>query len=120
MRRETSAAMDKEAYLKNKIEEKYDTLAAFSRITGIPRTSILSMLQRGVETMSVGSFYTICQTLGISMDSILDAENETPAGEFIFCSEDELKLLKVYREDKVRADIIQKIVSLQVKKDPLK
>lgn len=68
--------MNVEAKLRNLIVQKYKTITNFSKATGIPNSTISSIFSRGVLNANVCNMITICDTLGIDIDSLADGKIE--------------------------------------------
>lgn len=62
--------MSTEEMLKNLILSRYKSIADFSDYCGIKYTTIMSILNRGVNNASITNIIKICQTLGISADEL--------------------------------------------------
>lgn len=63
-----------ESRLKHLILAQYKSLMAFANATGVPYTTIDSMLKRGVMNAGVGKVIKICRGLGISADGLADGK----------------------------------------------
>lgn len=61
------------------ILEKYETMKDFSKRTGIPQSTLVGILSRGLKNSNAGSVLTIARALGISADE-LAADRITPVG----------------------------------------
>ena len=68
--------MSIEMDLKNLIVQKFGTITNFSKLTGIPNSTLSSIFQRGVLNANVFNMITICNTLGIDIDSLADGKIE--------------------------------------------
>ncbi len=62
--------MNKTAYIKNLIQEKYPSLKDFSRKSDLPYTTLHSMLSRGIGNASTDNVIKLCRALNISFDSL--------------------------------------------------
>jgi len=63
-----------EKRLKHLILSQYKSLMAFANATGVPYTTVDSMLKRGVMNAGVGKVIKICRGLGISADGLADGK----------------------------------------------
>ena len=63
-----------EEKLRNMIVDQYGSVQEFAKVTGIKYTTVLSILNRGVNNASVTNIITICRTLGISTDDLSDGK----------------------------------------------
>lgn len=61
------------------ILEKYETMKDFSKRTGIPQSTLVGILSRGLKNSNAGSVLKIASALGISADE-LAADRITPVG----------------------------------------
>lgn len=53
------------------IIERYGTFSAFSEVVGLSRSTLSSILKRGILNSNVDNVRVICQTLGLSMDELV-------------------------------------------------
>ena len=79
--------MSIEERLKALILDRYGNVVAFSKATGIPNTTIASILKRGIMNSSIDNFTSICKALNISADElangrIVNASNQNAQIEF--------------------------------------
>lgn len=58
-----------EERLRGLIVSRYPTVKDFAAEAGIKYTTLLAVLQRGVENSGASSLMKICDTLGITMDA---------------------------------------------------
>lgn len=63
-----------EERLKYLILAHYKSLNAFASAAGVPYTTIVSILERGLLNARIGTIIKICKCLGISADSLGDGE----------------------------------------------
>ncbi|MEA0555597.1 XRE family transcriptional regulator [Lysinibacillus irui] len=62
--------MSRTQYIKNMIDEKWDSRTKFAKHIGIPPTTLQSILERGVGKASIDNVMKICRGLGITTDSL--------------------------------------------------
>ena len=62
--------MNIESKLKDLILTEYGTMRDFARAAGIPQTTLVGIMSRGVKNSNVGNIIKICKTLGISADEL--------------------------------------------------
>ena len=62
--------MSREQYLRNLILDRYPSLRQFSRDAGIPYSSLMTLLSRGVGGASFDTVLRICAVLGIDPYSV--------------------------------------------------
>lgn len=62
--------MTTENKLKELILQRYSTMTEFSKIVGIPQSTIATIMSRGIGNASIGNVIKICQTLQISTDEL--------------------------------------------------
>lgn len=56
--------------LRSCIKDKYGSLSQFSRATGVPLSSITTLMSRGLDTAKIGNLSKICDNLGISLEEL--------------------------------------------------
>ena len=61
-----------EQRLQDLILERYSTMLEFSRQTGVPRSTLSSILKRGILNSTVSNVKLICEALSLSMDELTD------------------------------------------------
>lgn len=64
--------MTTEELLKKIIVSNYGTLTKFADAAGLPYTSLMSVLNRGVQNSGIKNVSKICATLGISTDDLCE------------------------------------------------
>lgn len=64
--------MDRGERLKNIIEEKGYSVMSLSRESGVPYTTIRSMIERNLTNASIDNVIKICRVLGIDVESLID------------------------------------------------
>ncbi|WP_107842014.1 LexA family protein [Metasolibacillus meyeri] len=69
--------MSRTEYIKNMIDEKWDSRTKFAKHIGIPPTTLQSILERGVGKASIDNVMKICRGLGITTDSLQFISDET-------------------------------------------
>ena len=67
--------MDRGERLKNIIEEKGYSVMSLSRESGVPYTTIRSMIERDLTNASIDNVIKICRVLGIDVESLIDQRN---------------------------------------------
>lgn len=94
------------------IKEKYKSVREFSNKSGIPNSTIVSMLKKGLGGTSVDTVLLVCKYLNIDINELDDTENKpqeyaTDVEELIKCYEmcgdedkEELLLLARYKATK--------------------
>lgn len=84
--------MSIEDQLRNLILSKYRSIAVFTEVAGIRYTTMMSILNRGVNNASISNIITVCQELGISADELAKGnivflpEKSDPTLESLFSS----------------------------------
>jgi repressor LexA len=67
--------VDRGERLKNIIEEKGYSVMSLSRESGVPYTTIRSMIERDLTNASIDNVIKICRVLGIDVESLIDQRN---------------------------------------------
>ena len=67
--------MDKTEYIKELIKNTGLNLKSFAERSGIPYTTLRSMLERGVENASVNNVIKVCRALNICVESLYEQCN---------------------------------------------
>ena len=67
--------MDKTGYIKELIKNTGLNLKSFAERSGIPYTTLRSMLERGVENASVNNVIKVCRALNICVESLYEQCN---------------------------------------------
>lgn len=67
--------MNRGERLKNIIEEKGYSVMRLSRESGVPYTTIRSMIERNLTNASIDNVIKICRVLGIDVESLIDQRN---------------------------------------------
>lgn len=94
--------------LKDEILRKFGTLQRFHEVSGIPRSSVHNWATRGIETMTVGTLYKVCEALDCSPDDFV--ELYSPKDRYLeHCSEEEHELLNKFRNNEAVANAIRLI-----------
>lgn len=65
-----------EEKIKKKILDKYGSIRQFAIKIGVPHTTIDSILKRGIINSNVGNVIKICKALDISIEKIIEDEEE--------------------------------------------
>lgn len=95
--------------LKDEILHKFGTLQRFQEVSGIPRSSVHNWVTRGIETMTVGTLYKVCEALDSPPDDFV--ELYSPKGRHIeVCSEEEHALLDKFRNNEAVANAVRLII----------
>ena len=90
--------MRKEEYVKKLIARKSESTKAFAESIGLPYTTLLSMLSRGLGGASLSNVQKLCSGLSITVNDLLSVEdNEDILEAFVF-TEQEKQLVIRYRE----------------------
>lgn len=71
--------MNTEEKLKKMILARYGSILQFSKATGIPNTTLISMLERGLLKTNISTVIGICQELNLSVDELAKG-NIVPSG----------------------------------------
>lgn len=66
--------MKRGEYLLKVIEERGLNVMSLSKITGVPYTTIRSMIERNLSNASIDNVLKICKALGISADILANEE----------------------------------------------
>lgn len=87
--------MDKSQKLKSIILSQYKSIREFSKMVGVPNSTLVSALDNGIEGMAVGKVIKICDTLNIDIKTFepLPPKNDTN----LLLSQPEQQLVKKYR-----------------------
>lgn len=64
--------MSREEFLRTIIEDRYGSLRAFTKSIGMPYTTLVSILKRGIGNTSVDNILKICKHLGIPPESLYE------------------------------------------------
>lgn len=67
--------MNRGERLKNIIEEKGYSVMSLSRESGVPYTTIRSMIERNLTNASIDNVIKICRVLGIDVESLINQRN---------------------------------------------
>lgn len=62
--------MNIEQNLKDMIISRYGSVKEFTTAAGIPNSSFVSIVNRGINTANISSLSKICEALNISMDEL--------------------------------------------------
>lgn len=68
--------MTREDYLKDLIIKRFGSIRKFAEYTGIPSSTITSMLSKGVGGTSVDTVIKICKALGITVEELQNIESK--------------------------------------------
>ena len=61
-----------EEKLKEFIVDKYGSILAFTTLIGLPNSTMMGMLKRGIHNASISNVITLCNALNISVDALAD------------------------------------------------
>lgn len=64
--------MSREEFLRTIIEDRYGSLRSFTKNIGMPYTTLVSILKRGIGNTSVDNILKICKHLGIPPESLYE------------------------------------------------
>lgn len=90
--------MSKEEYVKSMISQSGLTVKAFAESVGLPYTTLLSMLSRGLEGASLSNVQKLCTGLSITVNDLLAVEEHGDISKPFVFSEQEKMLIMRYRE----------------------
>ena len=90
--------MRKEEYVKNLIAQKGESTKAFAESIGLPYTTLLSMLSRGLGGASLSNVQKLCAGLSITVNDLLSVEDDKDISEAFVFTEQEKQLVIRYRE----------------------
>lgn len=62
--------------LKQMVKSRYGNVKKFAEASGLPRTTVQTFLQRGINSARFETVRIVCRTLGISIDSLIDGDIE--------------------------------------------
>lgn len=98
--------MDKTEQIKSIILKKYPSIRAFATDSGIPHGTIVSALNKGIESMSYGKVLKLCDTLQIDCGSFEPLNVEATS-----LNSDEKRLLAYYKvlDDRKRNKVLDYI-----------
>lgn len=72
--------MSKEELLKNEITRQYRSVRAFALNMGIPYSTLVTALERGINGMAYGTVIKMCDKLGLNPVDFSPLESETVVG----------------------------------------
>lgn len=90
--------MTKEEYVKSMISQSGLTVKAFAESVGLPYTTLLSMLSRGLNGASLSNVQKMCAGLSITVNDLLAVEDDTITTEPFVFSDFEKQIIEKYRE----------------------
>lgn len=90
--------MTKEEYVKSMISQSGLTVKAFAESVGLPYTTLLSMLSRGLNGASLSNVQKMCAGLSITVNDLLAVEDDTNTAEPFVFSDFEKQIIEKYRE----------------------
>jgi len=71
--------MNREDRILQLIKEKFKSVREFSSVSGIPNSTIVSMLKNGLGGTSVDTVLLVCKLLGISIEDLNSTKNKPHA-----------------------------------------
>jgi transcriptional regulator with XRE-family HTH domain len=86
--------LNREEKILNLIKEKYKSVREFSNITGIPNSTIVSMLKKGLGGTSVDTVLLVCKFLNISIEELNQTTKNQPQENL---TTDEKELIECYK-----------------------
>lgn len=92
--------------LRKLIVDRYGSMIAFSKVVGMPNSTLATILERGVKKASVNNIIKICQALGISTDGLANGKiiyNQTPSNKSSVPVE---SLIQEIQEDIIKKNLI--------------
>lgn len=98
-------------FLKNLIKVRYRSVAAFSRVTGIPQTTLSHILNHDLESASLGSIVKICDELGLSIDQLLSRPSSFDI-QIVPCTKREVRIIERCRENDVLAQAAERVLGI--------
>lgn len=90
--------MTQENYVKMLISNSGHTVKSFAESIGLPYTTLLGMLNRGLSGASVQNVIKVCKGLSITIEDLERIEREGDAPLPFYLSEQEKLLITKYRE----------------------
>lgn len=90
--------MRKEEYVKTLIARKGESTKAFAESIGLPYTTLLSMLSRGLGGASLNNVQKLCAGLSITVNDLLSIEDDGDIPETFVFTEQEKQLVIRFRE----------------------
>ena len=72
--------MSKAELLKNEITKQYRSVRAFALNMGIPYSTLVTALERGIDGMAYGTVIKMCDKLGLNPVDFSPLENESVLG----------------------------------------
>jgi len=90
--------MRKEEYVKKLIARKSESTKAFAESIGLPYTTLLSMLSRGLGGASLNNVQKLCAGLSITVNDLLSVEDDGDKSETFVFTEQEKQLVIRFRE----------------------
>lgn len=104
--------MSKEEYVKSMISQSGLTVKAFAESVGLPYTTLLSMLSRGLEGASLSNVQKLCTGLSITVNDLLTVEEGGDVSEPFVFSEQEKLLIMRYRAKPEMRDAINTLLGI--------
>lgn len=102
---------DKTNLLRNKILEKYNSILAFSRKSGIPYTTLISALNKGIGGTSLKTVVEICRILDLDIRYLLPGKHPETMSSY------QKKLVLSYNElDAFGKEAVDSILSIELKR----
>lgn len=108
--------MTKEDYVKTLIANSGYNLKTFAESIGLPYTTLLGMLNRGLGGASVQNVIRVCRGLSITVEDLLRAEENTQTVTPFYITDHERALLIKYREHPEMKLAVDTLLGLQADK----
>ena len=108
--------MTKEEYVRMLIAGSGHTLKSFAESISLPYTTLLGMLSRGLGRASVQNVIRICRGLSITVEELLQVEDEKSAPFPFYISDREKMVLTKYREKSEMRTAIDTLLGIETDK----
>lgn len=110
--------MTKEDYARNKILSMGISIKSFARNVGLPYTTLLSMLKNGLGGASVDNAIKLCRGLNITIDDLINSENElsNKIAEFDLLDEEKTHIEKYRSLDARGKETVDNILDIEYKR----
>lgn len=89
--------MTKEEYIKMLIQSTGHNIKSFAKSINLPYTTLLGMLNRGLDGASIHNVIKVCKGLSITVESLQQVENTEEVPIPFYLSEHEKLIIKKYR-----------------------
>ncbi len=111
-REERVDSVSREEYIKELIKEKGQTIKQFAQQIDMPYSTLLSMLNGSIGGAAVDNVIKICKGLGISINDLQKAVDETPQSPALQLSDHERHLVMQYRKNKQMQSAVDTLLGL--------